>query len=99
MFFLFWKSLADLKSARELEFLTNDLFSPVEKVMIAKRFMIALLLHKGLSFRQICKVIKVSPNTVNSIARKINKNSRGYGQLMGKTLKNPQVSKLLTTFS
>lgn len=99
MFFLFWKSLADLKSARDLEFLTNDIFSPVEKVMIAKRFMIALLLHKGLSFRQICKVLKVSPNTVNSIARKINKNTRGYGQLMGKTLKDPQVGKIINAFS
>ena len=98
MFFLFWKTLADLKTARDLEFLTNDLFSPVEKIMISKRFMIALLLHKGLSFRQICKVLRVSPNTVNSIARKINKNSRGYGQLMGRTLKNPQVAKMLPTF-
>jgi len=99
MFFLFWKTLAGFKNARDLEFLTNDLFSPVEKIMIAKRFMIALLLHKGLSFRQICKTLKVSPNTVNSIARKINKNSRGYGQILGKTLKSPQAGKVISTFS
>lgn len=98
MFFLFWKTLAGFKNARDLEFLTNDLFSPVEKVMIAKRFMIALLLHKGLSFRQICKVLKVSPNTVNSIARKINRDSRGYGQLVGKSFRNPQVAKMLNGF-
>lgn len=99
MFFLFWKTLADFKKPSDLEFLTNDLFSQVEKVMIAKRFMIALLLHRGLTFRQICETLRVSPNTVNSVARKINRKSRGYGQMLKSLANRHEAEKILSNFS
>lgn len=99
MFFLFWKTLADFKRPRDLEFLTNDLFSPVEKIMIAKRFMIALLLARGLTFRQICQSIKVSPNTVNAVAHKVNRKSRSYGRMVESLVKKSDITRILSNFS
>ncbi|MCL5004270.1 MAG: Trp family transcriptional regulator [Patescibacteria group bacterium] len=98
MFYLFWKSVAGLKDVREMEFFTGSLFSPVEKVMIAKRFMIALLLCEGLSFRQICDTLKVSPNTISSVSKKLNRNRGGYAKIIDRFLKDTQVKKLSETF-
>lgn len=98
MFYIFWKSLADLGSVRELEFLTNDLFSPVEKVMMAKRFLAAILLLQGLSFRRICSLLRLSPNTVNSVAKKIRRRNRGYGQVLTAILKRPETHKFIQGF-
>lgn len=98
MLFLFWKTLADFKRPRDLEFLTKDLFSPTEKVMIVKRFMIALLLHHGLSFRRTGQVLKVSPNTVNTVAQKIKQRSFGYGTMVKALLKRSDVQLILKTF-
>lgn len=93
MLYLFWKSLADLRSAREVEFLTHDLFSPVEKIMIAKRFLIALLLLQGQSFRKICDLLKVSPNTVSSVAKKTRRPGLGYGRTLKILLTRPEIKK------
>ena len=97
MFFLFWKFLADLKSPKELEFFTARLFSSSEKVMIAKRFMIALLLEQGLSFRRICQVLKVSPNTVSSVVHSSHRRSQTEKRLFSTFLKINLVSKILAS--
>lgn len=98
MFFLFWKSLADIKKVKDLEFLTNDLFSRVERLMIAKRFMIALLLKRGLSFREVSESLKVSPNTVSSVAKKIKRSTRGYRQLLKRFLADKKIKKMVDSF-
>lgn len=99
MFYLFWKNLADLKKPRDLEFLTTDLFSPVERLMIAKRFMIAVLLRMGQSFRKICSTLKVSPNTVNSVAHRLRRKNSPYLSLVKKFLSGGKVKKLVGPFS
>jgi len=99
MLYLFWKNLADLKRPRDLEFLTTDLFSPVERLMIAKRFMIAVLLYQGQSFRKICTTLKVSPNTVNSVAHKLHRKKSAYLTLVKKFLSDHKVKKLVESFS
>lgn len=99
MFYIFWKSLAELTQARELEFLTNDLFSPVEKIMITKRFLVAILLLQGASFRQICNLLKVSPNTVNNVSKKIRGKSRGFSQILSHLLRHRDVAKFVESFS
>ncbi len=97
MFYLFWKFLADLKSPKDLEFFTSRLFSPAEKVMIAKRFMIALLIEKGLSFRRVCGVLKVSPNTVSSVVHSARRRTQAEKRLLGSFLKTNIVSKILSS--
>lgn len=97
MFYLFWKFLADLKSPKDLEFFTARLFSPAEKVMLAKRFMIALLLEQGLSFRRVCQVLKVSPNTVSSVVRSSRRRTLSEKRLLSSFLKTSLTSKILAS--
>lgn len=54
------------KRRRQSEFMNvmQDVLSPNERVMIAKRIAIMYLLNKNIPVQTICNVVKVSPNTV-----------------------------------
>src|SRR3989338_4800231 len=47
---------------------TEDLFTPTEKIMLAKRIAIAYLLIKGYSYTTIESTLKVSDSTIGYIA-------------------------------
>ncbi len=56
----------------------NDLFTPTEKVMLAKRLMASILLQKGYGYLAICKMLKLSKATVNVVHRDIERSGEGY---------------------
>lgn len=47
----------------------DDLFTPVEKLMLAKRLMVSVLLQRGYSYGAICRALKMSKTTVLLIQR------------------------------
>ena len=60
IFEVFVKTLLKIKTYKEAESFTYDLFSPVEKIMLAKRIAIAFLLMKGYQYREISRLLRVS---------------------------------------
>lgn len=70
----FWATIASLNKRDEANFFFTDLFTRAERVNFIKRLSIAVLLYKGNDWRQICDLLKVSPNTVAKVYLKLNGN-------------------------
>lgn len=56
-------------------FLYNFL-TPQEQVMLAKRFAVGVLAAQGVHYRKICNLIKVTPNTVQTVKREMQRSGR-----------------------
>ena len=74
----FVRILAKIDTETSLRRFLNDLLTPTEKVMLAKRLMIAVLLQRGFGYRAICQALKVSGTTVLYIRRELVKSGEGY---------------------
>ena len=60
----FWEVVAKLNKLDEANLFFSDLFTRAERINFIKRLSIVVLLYKGYDWRQICDLLKVSPNTV-----------------------------------
>ncbi len=47
--------------------LAADLFTPTERIMLAKRFAIICMIGEGYTFEEIQEVLRVSPSTIGRI--------------------------------
>lgn len=87
-----WKSLLEafreVRTNFEVEILLNDLLTPSEKIMLAKRLAIAFLLMKGQSYAEISKKLKVSFATISLVRSAKLRDGRGYQHLLSVILKN-----------
>ncbi len=68
---LFWNSMAKFKNAKEAEEFYLDLLTYTEKVMLAKRLAIAMLLLRGLGYREIKELLKVSDPTITRVRNQL----------------------------
>src|SRR3989344_7744615 len=60
----FVKTISSLKSSSEIRGFLNELLTPTERMMLAKRLAMILMLKKGYSFLIIRRTLKLSPSTV-----------------------------------
>lgn len=95
MFQIFWQCFADLKSGSEVFEFMDDLLSPAEKIMLAKRLAIAVLIAKGWNYQQISSALKVSSTTVNTIKAQLVFRGKGYKNVVNKIITNEEMSKFL----
>lgn len=86
MFEVFWKSIADLKSPVEVEEFFNELLFPTERVMLAKRLAISLLLTKKYTYTDIIDILKASPVTIGIVARWLKKEGRAFQKAINRIL-------------
>lgn len=91
MFNLFWKSLARLSSPEKIKQFLDDLLSPVEKTMLAKRLSIALLLTKDYDYESIKRVLKVSNDTIAKVKIWLLHGGEGYKMVIGELLKDEKM--------
>lgn len=64
MFEIFYEVLGRARSQDEFSHLVDEVVSPVEKIMMAKRIVIMYLLMRGFDQQTICMTLKVSSATV-----------------------------------
>ena len=57
-------TIAKANSAQELKWIFKELVTPTERIMLAKRLAIILMLERGYSFDIIQKTLKVTPQTI-----------------------------------
>lgn len=74
--------------------LVEDLFTPTEKVMLAKRFSIAFLLLEGYDYRTIASVLKVSTGTVGRVAAWLKSKGQGIKDIKEKIKQHESLNKL-----
>lgn len=81
------ETLRLLSSSKEIISLLNELLTPTERLMIAKRLGIAVLLSKGYGYRDIRGILKVSFPTIRSVEFWL-KHGDGYKKEVGRILLN-----------
>lgn len=81
MFEVFLDSIAMVKTQDQVKMLINDLFSHTERVMLAKRLSIALLLLKQYDQRSISKLLRVGLETVSKVSRSLRTGAGGYAMV------------------
>lgn len=84
---VFIESVKNTKDSSEVVDLLNDLLSPVEKIMMAKRVAIAfLLLQDKYTYDQISRTLKVSRGTIAKIHATFALQGKGYRKILGDIL-------------
>lgn len=68
IFEIFLKTIAGLTTKKQVASFLDEFLSPTEQIMLSKRLAIAFLLAKGYDYRTISKILRVSTNTVGSVA-------------------------------
>ncbi|KKR50533.1 MAG: TrpR-like protein [Microgenomates group bacterium GW2011_GWC1_41_8] len=79
---------------KEAEALLTELFTPTEKVMVAKRLATAVLLAKKYSYQDIQLVLHVSRSTIAHVNSSLKYGGNGYIAFTNKILKEEKVEKL-----
>lgn len=88
---IFLRTFADLRDPNHLNEFLEDFLSPTEKIMLAKRLSIAVLLAKDYDFRTICRVLRVSFNTVADVSLLMKHRGLGYKKVVEKILQDEKM--------
>ncbi|MEK7188346.1 MAG: Trp family transcriptional regulator [Patescibacteria group bacterium] len=68
VFDVFLRTIAGLRTKKEVSNFFEEFLTPTERIMFAKRLAIGLLLAKKYDYRGISKILRVSTTTVSSIS-------------------------------
>lgn len=93
MFEIFWQSLALCKNKQSVASFLEDLLTPTEKIMLAKRVSIAFLLLKNYDYQAINQTLKVSNQTIWLVKAWLNTKGQGYRKILNEILKLEQWEK------
>ena len=80
------EAVSQVKGRNDAQLFLNDLLTPTERVVLAKRLAIAVLLIKGWGYESIQSFLKVSSDTVGKVSV-IVKNNEGYRKIVERMLK------------
>ena len=84
---IFFDSVVMVQTRSQVQKLLDDWISPTEKIMLAKRLSIAMLLTKGYEQRSIAKALRVGLETVSKVSRALQKGTGGYDMVISVFLK------------
>jgi uncharacterized protein YerC len=90
VFNLFLESFGGIKNKKEFAVFIEDILSPTEKIMLAKRFAIAILIAKGNSYDSITDILKVTPSTVSRVTILL-RYGKGLNKSIEKALKKDKI--------
>jgi TrpR-related protein YerC/YecD len=99
IFDIFTKTFTNLKGSEGAADFINDLFTPTEKVMLAKRIAIALLLLKGYDYRNISSILKVSTATIATVNISLRHGKGSYKKILDKITKEESFEKFFIDLS
>lgn len=92
IFEVFKSTISNLKNAEDIEDFLEDFLSPVEKIMLAKRLSIAVLLAKGYRYQTITSILRVTPSTIASVNISLKYSGKGYKKMVEKILQNEKIN-------
>jgi len=95
IFEIFIKSIVSIKDKKEAEDFLNDFLTPTERIMLAKRLAIAVLLTKGYDYASIRKILHVSFSTVASVSVFLKYTGEGYKKVVDKLLREEAIKDFL----
>jgi len=72
-----WEAISQIRDKSDIQSFLNDLLSPTERIMVAKRLAIAILLLKEQDYATIRGFLNVSNETISKVSS-ILKTNQGY---------------------
>ena len=87
VFELLLKVIVDFQDKKQAMFLLDDLLTPTEKIMLAKRLAIAVLLAKGYTYESIQEILRVSRPTIGMVSLSLRYKGAGYKNFVKKVLR------------
>lgn len=87
VFDLYVKTLADIKDPKELTDFIKSFYSPTERIVLAKRLALVVLLAKGQKYDKIREILKISPPTIAKMSLKIKYDNKGLSPVINKIFK------------
>lgn len=87
MFDVFWQSVASVKNKKEAEKFFSELLTKTERVMLAKRLAIAVLLIRRYKYDQIKSLLKVSSCTISRVRGWLESEGEGYRFVINRMFK------------
>lgn len=93
IFEIFWQSLAYCSTKETVASFLEDLLTPTEKIMLAKRVSIAFLLLKGYDYKSINDTLKVSDPTIWTVNLWLKTRGKGYRMILEKIIKSEKMEK------
>ena len=93
----FIQTLVKISDDALLRRFLDDLLSPTEKLMLAKRLMAAVLLKRGYSSGAVCTALKMSKTTVWLIQRELVKSGEGYRTVFERFFRESRGQRILDT--
>jgi len=92
-------SIALCGSSTEAANFIDDLLTPTEKIMLAKRLAIAYLLLKGHSYVEIKDLLKVSTPTIGSVSLLLKIRGSGYKEIVQKLAARRELRQLFESLA
>ncbi len=92
---IFTKTLIGIKNSKDAEEIISDLLTPTERIMLAKRLSIALLLTQGYEYREITKVLRVSFPTISMVNLALKYGKNGYKKAVDRILRDEKLKEIL----
>lgn len=93
-----WISLITLSKDEEVTDFIDDLLTPTEKIMLAKRLAIAILLLREWKYKDIKDFLKVSGSTIYSVHLNVEKGGRGFRFIINQLEKRKSITKNIRRF-
>ena len=91
MFEIFERTFSHLKNSEDIKDFLEDFLSPVEKIMLAKRLSIAVLLAKGHNYQVISSILRVTSTTIATVSLSLKYSGKGYRNIVNKILKDEKI--------
>lgn len=91
IFEIFSEHIASLNKPSSTQEFLESLLTYTEKVMLAKRLSIAVLLSKGYKYELINNLLKVSMSTVSSVDKQLQSGALGYKKAVDRILKEERM--------
>jgi len=88
IFEIFKSTIRSLKDSTDIEDFLADFLSPVEKIMLAKRLSVAVLLSKGYTYPTIGRILRVTPSTIANVSLSLKYSGKGYKKAVENILYN-----------
>lgn len=86
------QAITHLNGRAEVDLFFNDLLTRTERIMLAKRLAIVLMLDKEYTFAQISSVLKVSEATVSVMRERADHGGRGFQLIMRRFEKDKNIN-------
>ena len=91
IFEIFFGSIVHLNNTTDVSQFLDDFLTPTEKMMLAKRLAVAVLLTKGYEYREIRKTLRVSFPMIANVNIWLKYKGKGYQKVIEKILREEKI--------